>query len=99
LSFFEPQELIAPCSREAADVVEQEAPVGVIMIIESAAIYASGSFGIITELYVVPEERSASVAKALIDAAAFGAGMLLEPCGGRCPASTHLGAQSKILPL
>ncbi|WP_211879537.1 hypothetical protein [Plastoroseomonas hellenica] len=30
-----------------------EAPVGVIMLAESAAIYAGGAFGVITEFYVV----------------------------------------------
>jgi GNAT superfamily N-acetyltransferase len=38
------------------------------MISESASIYAAGLFGVITELYVVPEKRSAGIAKLLIDA-------------------------------
>lgn len=46
-----------------------ETPVGVIMLAESAAIYAGGAFGVITELYVVPEQRSAGVAKRLVAAA------------------------------
>ncbi|MBR0664941.1 GNAT family N-acetyltransferase [Roseomonas hellenica] len=46
-----------------------EAPVGVIMLAESVAIYAGGAFGVITELYVVPEQRSAGVAKRLVAAA------------------------------
>jgi GNAT superfamily N-acetyltransferase len=46
-----------------------EAPVGVIMLAESSAIYAGGAFGVITELYVVPEQRSAGVAKRLVEAA------------------------------
>jgi GNAT superfamily N-acetyltransferase len=49
---------------------EEKEPIGVMMISESAAIYADGMFGVITELYVVPERRSARVAKLLIDAAA-----------------------------
>jgi len=49
-------------------VVEEEHPLGVIMISESASIYAGGAFGVITELYVIPEKRSAGVAKLLIDA-------------------------------
>jgi GNAT superfamily N-acetyltransferase len=49
---------------------EQEEPIGVIMVSESAAIYAGGMFGVITELYVVPGRRSAGLAKMLIDAAA-----------------------------
>ena len=48
--------------------VEQKLPLGVIMISESASIYAGGAFGVITELYVTPEKRSAGVAKLLIDA-------------------------------
>ena len=49
---------------------EREEPVALMMISESAAIYAGGMFGVITELYVIPEQRSAGVAKMLIDAAA-----------------------------
>lgn len=50
-----------------------ETPVGVIMLAESAAIYAGGAFGVITELYVVPEQRSSGVASRLVAAAlAFG---------------------------
>jgi GNAT superfamily N-acetyltransferase len=50
--------------------VEQGLPLGAIMISESASIYAGGAFGVITELYVTPENRSAGVPKLLIDAAA-----------------------------
>jgi GNAT superfamily N-acetyltransferase len=49
-------------------VVEEQYPLGVIMISESASIYAGGAFGVITELYVIPEKRSAGVAKLLVDA-------------------------------
>ena len=45
--------------------VEKQHPLGVIMISERASIYAAGSFGVITELYVVPEKRSAGIAKLL----------------------------------
>jgi GNAT superfamily N-acetyltransferase len=45
-------------------------PVGVMMISESAAIYAGGVFGVITELYIVPSHRSSGVAKHLIEAGA-----------------------------
>jgi GNAT superfamily N-acetyltransferase len=48
---------------------EQEEPIAAITISENAAIYAGGMFGIITELYVIPELRSAGVAKMLINAA------------------------------
>jgi len=44
-------------------------PIGVIMVTEAAALFASGIYGIITELYVVPECRSSGVAKLLIGAA------------------------------
>jgi GNAT superfamily N-acetyltransferase len=45
-----------------------ERAIGVMMLSESAAIYADGQFGVITELYVVPEHRSGGVAKMLVDA-------------------------------
>ncbi|MGY4372947.1 GNAT superfamily N-acetyltransferase [Bradyrhizobium sp. i1.3.6] len=44
-------------------------PVGLIMLSESAALFAGGTYGIITELYVVPEQRSSGVAMGLIEAA------------------------------
>ncbi|MFB6420968.1 MULTISPECIES: GNAT family N-acetyltransferase [Bradyrhizobium] len=47
----------------------EERPVGLIMLSESAALFARGTYGIITELYVVPDQRSSGVAMALIDAA------------------------------
>lgn len=50
--------------------VDDQHPLGVIMISESASIYAGGAFGVITELYVIPEKRSSGVAKLLIDATA-----------------------------
>jgi GNAT superfamily N-acetyltransferase len=49
---------------------EDEDPIGVILLSESASIYAGGMFGVITELYVVPKERSGGLAKKLVDAAA-----------------------------
>lgn len=47
----------------------EECPVGIIMLSEGAALFARGSYGIITELYVVPDQRSSGVAMLLIDAA------------------------------
>ncbi|MCK1727843.1 GNAT family N-acetyltransferase [Bradyrhizobium sp. 142] len=44
-------------------------PVGVIMLSESAALFACGTYGTITELYVVPDQRSSGVAMRLIEAA------------------------------
>ncbi|MDH2404710.1 GNAT family N-acetyltransferase [Bradyrhizobium sp. SSUT18] len=48
-------------------------PVGLIMLSEGAALFARGTYGIITELYVVPDQRSSGVAMRLI-AAAVGLG-------------------------
>jgi GNAT superfamily N-acetyltransferase len=48
--------------------LDREEPVGVMMISESASIYASGMFGVITELYVVPDRRSQGIANLLINA-------------------------------
>ncbi|UPJ47998.1 GNAT family N-acetyltransferase [Bradyrhizobium sp. 200] len=47
----------------------EERPVGIIMLSESAALFARGTYGIITELYVVPDQRSSGVAMRLIEAA------------------------------
>nr|WP_035727947.1 GNAT family N-acetyltransferase [Bradyrhizobium murdochi] len=47
----------------------EERPVGIIMVSESAALFARGTYGIITELYVVPDQRSSGVAMHLIEAA------------------------------
>ncbi|WOH52229.1 MULTISPECIES: GNAT family N-acetyltransferase [Bradyrhizobium] len=44
-------------------------PVGIIMLSESAALFARGTYGIITELYVVPDQRSSGIAMRLIEAA------------------------------
>lgn len=50
-------------------------PVGVIMLSESAALFARGTYAIITELYVMPDQRSTGVAMRLIEAA-VGLGMV-----------------------
>nr|WP_247486055.1 GNAT family N-acetyltransferase [Bradyrhizobium sp. 193] len=47
----------------------EDRPVGLIMLSESAALFARGAYAIITELYVVPDQRSSGVAMRLIDAA------------------------------
>ncbi|TWB46934.1 GNAT family N-acetyltransferase [Bradyrhizobium sacchari] len=47
----------------------EERPVGIIMLSESASLFARGTYGIITELYVVPDQRSSGVAMRLIEAA------------------------------
>ena len=46
-----------------------EQAVGAITLNECAAIYSGGSFGEISELYVIPEYRSKGVGAQLIDAA------------------------------
>jgi GNAT superfamily N-acetyltransferase len=48
----------------------QQQPIGVMMMSESASIYAGGMFGVITELYVASEQRSTGVARMLINAGA-----------------------------
>ncbi|MGT0250413.1 GNAT family N-acetyltransferase [Burkholderia pyrrocinia] len=53
--------------------VDQDKPVGVLMMTEGVAIFAEGAYGMITELYVAPEYRSCGVAADLVKrAAAFG---------------------------
>ncbi|MDI3567389.1 GNAT family N-acetyltransferase [Bradyrhizobium sp. Arg816] len=47
----------------------EERAVGLIMRTESASLFARGTYGIITELYVVPDQRSSGVAMGLIEAA------------------------------
>jgi len=47
----------------------EEAPVGVIVLNECAAIYAGGVFGEISELYVLPEFRSKNIGAMLLKAA------------------------------
>lgn len=45
------------------------ATVGVITLTEATTIYARGTFGVIQELYVVPEQRSRGVGRRLVAAA------------------------------
>ena len=44
-----------------------EEPVGLLTLAESCATYAAGYFGIVQELYVVPEMRSRGVGQALLE--------------------------------
>lgn len=44
-------------------------PVGVMTLTEAVAVYAAGKFGIIMELYVVPDARSAGVGERMIQEA------------------------------
>jgi len=72
----------APCARQVLGLPtvtgllawRGDRLVGVLMLNECAAIYAGGRFGEITELYVVPDDRSTRVAAALVAAALRAAG-------------------------
>lgn len=44
-------------------------PVGLVTLVESFAIVANGSYGIINEMYVIPDERSQGIGRSLLDAA------------------------------
>lgn len=46
---------------------EDEDAVGVITVVESMSLSAGGKYGVINELYVVPDYRSEGVGKMLID--------------------------------
>lgn len=50
--------------------LQEDIPVGLIMLNECAAVYAGGRFGEISELYVDPALRSQGVAAQLLDRAA-----------------------------
>ncbi len=44
-------------------------PIGVATVVESFAIYANGTYGIINEMYVAPSHRSSGVGRRLVRAA------------------------------
>jgi len=46
---------------------ENDLPVGVITLSECFAIYAGGNYGIIDELYIVPEYRSKKIGQRLLE--------------------------------
>ena len=57
-------------------------PVGVLTLTETFALYAGGRYGVIDELYVVPECRSRGVGRGLLDAAlSFGVQSPILRCG------------------
>ena len=43
--------------------------IGVVTLVESFAIFANGAFGVINEMYVVPDERSQGIGRKLLEAA------------------------------
>ena len=45
------------------------APIGVVTLAETFAIFANGALGVINEMYVVPEERSQGIGQRLLEAA------------------------------
>lgn len=47
-------------------LLESQRPIGIIMLSEGLALYAGGSYGIITELYIAPEARSSGSARQLL---------------------------------
>lgn len=44
-------------------------PIGVLTVTETFAIYAGGRYGVIDEMYVVPDHRSSGVGRVLLEAA------------------------------
>ncbi len=62
------RDLLAEDSRFIALLAfdENRRPVGVMTLNEAVALYANGRFGIIMELYVVPDARSAGVGERLV---------------------------------
>lgn len=47
-------------------LVDDEDPIGILMLSESTSLYAKGTFGTITELYVASERRSSGLAEQLM---------------------------------
>ena len=61
-------ELISSSSHKAFIAFYGEKEVGMAGLVQSVAIYTQGPFGVINELYVIPEYRSLGVGKLFIDA-------------------------------
>ena len=55
---------LALLAKDASD-----APIGVLTLSESFALYAGGEYGVIDEMYVRPEYRGRGVGRALVEAA------------------------------
>lgn len=48
---------------------EKREPLGLLTLVEGFAIYANGAYGVIPEMYVIPEARSSGVGRRLIESA------------------------------
>ncbi|MCD6250677.1 MAG: GNAT family N-acetyltransferase [candidate division Zixibacteria bacterium] len=48
---------------------DEKTTLGIITLVESFAIYADGSYGVINELYILPEHRDKKIGKVLIETA------------------------------
>ncbi|HEV8337947.1 MAG TPA: GNAT family N-acetyltransferase [Candidatus Polarisedimenticolia bacterium] len=46
----------------------QDAPIGVATVVETFAIYAGGHYGVIDEMYVVPDRRGEGIGERLLEA-------------------------------
>lgn len=67
------RELLGRDSYIALIAKQDDAPVGIVTLCESHALYAGGTFGIIPELYVRRASRGVGIGRSLIEAAkAFG---------------------------
>lgn len=64
------QALLATSDIRAFLAWREGQPIGVITLHQCAALYAGGLFGEISELYVIPQARSADVGQLLLNAAA-----------------------------
>ena len=72
--------------------------VGLITICHGFAIYNGGDFGVITELYVVPERRSHGIGQLLLQKAhEFAVQQNWNKTRGRCAYSKRLAKDNKFL--
>jgi GNAT superfamily N-acetyltransferase len=64
------QDLVAAPGRFTAFLARdsQDAPIGVVTVVESFAIYAGGNYGVIDEMYVVPDRRDEGIEERLLEA-------------------------------
>ena len=59
-------ELISSENNKIFIATDKEKAVGIITVVQSIAVYVPGSFGVINELYVLPEYRSCGVGRQLV---------------------------------